>query len=53
MKDDKHYTITVKEDAEAKDFYHHDIVVTINGILSTRDADGEQVAIITDMRHYL
>ena len=53
MKDEKNYTITVKEDAEAKDFYHHDIVITINGILSTRDADGEQVAIITDMRHYL
>lgn len=53
MKDEKEYTITVKEDADAKDFYHHDIVVTISGILSTRDANGDQVAIITDMKSYI
>lgn len=53
MKDNKNHTITVKEDEDAKDFYHHDIVVAISGILSARDENGEQVAIIIDMKNYI
>lgn len=53
MIEQKEYVIRVNEVQGKEDFYHHDIVATISGILEARDEDGDQVALITDMKSYI